>query len=493
MRYQHNGQFTRLSQFWTPTGGVTKATEDDDSGTYKTLARARFISQSRSGIFHLLPLGLRVQEKIERLVDKHMRAVGASKVSLSSISSQELWQKTGRWKPDGEFLSVQDRRKSGLLLAPTHEEEITSLVAGMVKSYRDLPLRLYQVSRKYRDELRPRSGLLRAKEFLMKDLYTFDVTPEAAMETYETVREAYDAFFQELGVPYLVAKADSGDMGGNLSHEYHLPSPAGEDTVWSCSKCSYIANDEVAEKRSAPKSPKATTECDSSTSKESIHDGDPCPQCSTGTLQSRRCIELGHTFHLGTRYSAPLNAGVTQSTDSKTESYAPLQMGCHGIGISRLIGALATSIPPPQSPKPSIQSAKTEDECSWPVSIAPFTIAVLRAPKIPNEDAERVIQHISHAPPSPGFEDVAHLIDIVLDDRGRDLGWQLKDSDLIGYPIVVVLGNTWMNKNSQRGDMAAEKDKVEVQCRRLGSKAVVTVGNLREHVDGLLRRMQGEK
>ncbi|KAF2491903.1 class II aaRS and biotin synthetase [Lophium mytilinum] len=203
---------------------------------------------AHSGVFYLLPLGLRVQEKLERMIDKHMRSIGASKLSLSSITSEDLQRRSGRYSENAELLRLKDRKESGFLLSPTHEEKITTSAAGIVKSYKDLPLRVYQISRKYRDERRPRQGLLRAKEFLMKDLYTFDSTPKMALETYSSVRKAYAAFFDELKIPYVVADADSGAMGGNLSHEYHFVSPIGEDHVCSCNKCHYVANEELAEK-----------------------------------------------------------------------------------------------------------------------------------------------------------------------------------------------------------------------------------------------------
>lgn len=176
-----------------------------------------------------------------------MLRIGASKVSLSSLSSEDLWQRSGRLDKGrtSELLRLEDRKGAKYLLSPTHEEEITTIIANAVHSYKDLPLRLYQVSRKYRDEPRPRQGLLRGREFLMKDLYTFDVTENAARKTYEHVREAYVAFLEDLRLPYLVARADSGNMGGTLSHEYHFASPQGEDTIVTCDQCDYSINEEL--------------------------------------------------------------------------------------------------------------------------------------------------------------------------------------------------------------------------------------------------------
>ena len=242
---QHDDRY-RLSNFFIPTQRRPNDATGPEYG-HDLLVRAGFLRQAYSGIFHLLPLGLRVLSKLENLIDKHMRRLGASKVSLSSLSSEELWQRSGRLDKgrSSELLRLEDRKGAKYLLSPTHEEEITTIIAHTVHSYKDLPLRLYQISRKYRDEPRPRQGLLRGREFLMKDLYTFDATEHAARETYELVREAYVAFLEDLKLPYIVARADSGNMGGTLSHEYHFASSSGEDTIISCDTCNYSINEEL--------------------------------------------------------------------------------------------------------------------------------------------------------------------------------------------------------------------------------------------------------
>lgn len=494
--------------------------------------------QAHSGVFHLLPLGLRVQNKLETLIDKHMQSIGASKASLSSITTETLWRQSGRYDANSELLRINDRRESGFLLSPTHEEEITSLVAGIVHSYKDLPLRLYQIGRKYRDERRPRQGLLRAKEFMMKDLYTFDHSHETALETYAAVRQAYTNLFDELKLPYLVADADSGNMGGKLSHEYHFVSPKGEDNVWSCNTCEYVANEELVEKRAETPSstseisplsftgistdrktliqimvprPSELPEKDSPSwdrvgdfvnlhavkkalpdsvsldtgieaaslsalssslpaSTETIQvidrainlqepsaiditatrPGAQCARCSSGTLSVQKAIEVAHTFHLGTRYSTPLHALVATPTSTTKQ---PLQMGCHGIGVSRLIGAIASLLYTPSG-------------LNWPRVIAPYEVAIVPAPQTSETDAQEVYDMLS-----------AH--DVVLDDRsGKNLGWKMKDADLIGYPIVVVLGRSW-----------TERREVELQCRRFGVKKDVKVEDVKSEVAALLERL----
>jgi prolyl-tRNA synthetase len=480
-----------------------------------------------------------VQNKVETLIDEHMQSIGASKTSLSSITTEMLWRQSGRYSANSELLRINDRRESGFLLSPTHEEEITALVAGMVHSYKDLPLRLYQIGRKYRDERRPRQGLLRAKEFVMKDLYTFDYSPEAALETYEAVRQAYSNLFTALKLPYLVADADSGNMGGKLSHEYHFVSPKGEDNVWSCDSCSYVANEELIEKKSidAPTSPdtlsfegistdrktritiripkpdtrnqaiqpswdltssyvnlhavkkalppeiELDTGIEASTLKQLLEQDIPknlivtdrslskqpdaiditltapgaaCPHCRNGKLDVQKAIEIGHTFHLGTRYSAPLNALIAMPSSPTKQ---PMQMGCHGIGVSRLIGAIASLLSDSRG-------------LNWPRVIAPYEAIILSTPHVEGGEPAQVYDAL-HEGGERGS------VDVVMDDRvGKSLGWKLKDADLIGYPVIVVLGRGWK-----------EKREVEVQCRRLGVKKEVGLSELRAEVLQLLEQL----
>ncbi|KAI1744054.1 class II aaRS and biotin synthetase [Xylaria scruposa] len=583
------GYFSRLSNFWLATGGITQTEREDG---HAKLVRAGYLRQSHAGIFHLLPLGERVQTKLENLIDKHMSQLGASKVSLSSISSQALWQRTNRLEGYGqELFRFNDRKEVPYILAPTHEEEITTLVAKTIKSYKSLPLRLYQIGRKYRDEIRPRHGVLRSREFVMKDLYTFDYSLQSALKTYEEARVAYNRLFDELKLPYLVAEASSGDIGGDLSHEYHLPSSIGEDNVISCTDCSYVANEELAAARPVslqdtsfsgnggaksstvaqvwrgiskdrktlvnvwyptsfknadinthalksvlpsldssledalplwdsvlstssstgqqpqvlnivdyrlgqqfaddlenephqfpmlpPQAPVELSQLDkqyvtSSTNGEPfntirIHDGDHCPRCTSGKLKIQKAIELGHTFHLGTKYSEALDARVqmpltmiedSQVVPTKSDSIGSvaMQMGCHGIGVSRIIGAVAEHL-------------ADERGLNWPRAIAPFEVVVIPGKNM-EEDAATISRSLTRS--SGTFAP----IDLVLDDRDDSFPWKLKDADLVGYPIIVVLGRKW-----------ASDRLCEVQCRRLGSVEFVSSENLQEHVNRLLAQL----
>ncbi|KAK7940791.1 prolyl-tRNA synthetase [Apiospora aurea] len=553
-----------LSKTWLPTGGLAQADKEDG---HSKLVRAGYLRQSHPGVFHMLPLGLRVQEKLERLIDKHMLSVGASKVSLSSLSSQALWERTKRLEAYGpELFRLNDRKAAPLLLAPTHEEEITTLVAKLVTSYKNLPLRLYQIGRKYRDELRPRQGVLRSREFLMKDLYTFDSSVDAALQSYEEVRAAYSRLFDELKIPYVVAEASSGDIGGDLSHEYHLPSSMGEDMVISCNSCSYVANEELAvakppsQDQSAAKArvwrgvskdrtflvnvwypnvpglsesdinthaiktvvpgldssmedsiafwtQDSTKESGSSqkvlklvnvvdrrmsptisesikgsshpqllpagsnldissikietiTRSESgqsinalrIRDGDNCAHCESGKLKVEKAVELGHTFHLGTRYSKPLGANVQM----RENVMAPVQMGCHGIGVSRIIGAVANHL-------------ADEKGLNWPRAIAPFEVVVIPGRGVQDEDAHEIYDQLVGE---------KQEVDVVLDDRVESFPWKMKDADTVGHPIIVLLGRRWLSDRM-----------CEVQCRRLKVKEDVAFDELPVYINNLLSQL----
>jgi len=435
----------RLSAFWTPTGGISKelSPETGQEDSHDALVRAGYIRQTHAGLYQLLPLGQRVQAKVEALLDGHMSGapVSAAKLALSTLSSVALWERSGRWDADRtELFTLRDRRGQRYLLAPTHEEEVTALVRDAVHSYRDLPLRLYQISRKFRDELRPRHGLLRTREFLMKDLYTFDVDREAALRTYESVTRAYRAFFDEFKLPYIVAEADSGAIGGDFSHEYHFVSRKGEDEVLTCGGCKYAANTEVA---------------------GGLDAGASCPKCGLRKLKKHVTVELGHTFFLGTKYSEPLDARVVVERGRKGDGGVPMQMGCHGIGVSRLIATMADLL-------------ADEKGLRWPRVMAPFDVVVVPGRDASDSDVRAVAGDLAAASRVGG----GVTIDAVIDDRAKELGWKLNDADLIGYPIIVVLGKRWK-----------DHEEAEVQCRGLGGyRQLVKRGELRQLVEDLLQK-----
>ncbi|PHH53254.1 Proline--tRNA ligase [Ceratocystis fimbriata CBS 114723] len=577
-----------LSNIWVPTGGITEAS--GDTSGHIQLLKAGFLRQSTLGMFHMLPLGLRVQKKIEALLDVYMQSVGGTRLGMSTISSKDLWVKSGRYQAmAAEAFQLQDRKESAYLLGPTHEEEMTNLVAKTVKSYKDLPLRLYQITNKYRDELRPRNGLLRGREFIMKDMYSFDIDTVSALKTYEEVRSAYAQFFSNLKLPFLVAEASTGDMGGSLSHEFHIESSLGEDTVISCSSCDYLVNDELAEARLPQSKEKTASQIDRNAIRvwrgitkdrktlvnawyassdsdatprvnqhaikslipdldPSIEDavpfwskalektgddgqtssairvvnlvdfrlgdsfisqldhqmalpeslrstktvftseiitspanspataplnllrvqsGDNCPRCTSGHLQLFNTLELGHTFHLGTRYSEPLGATVNLpavvSPSGKDEFKVPIQMGCFGIGVTRIIGAIAETMADSRGLR-------------WPAAIAPFQVAIVADKALVDEGA-KIYDNLA-ATSYCDFLGRNAFLDVVLDNRNAGIPWKLKDADLAGYPILVVVGKAFR-----------ELGQCEVQCRALDIKETKSVGELSAYICELLQKL----
>ncbi|KFP13825.1 hypothetical protein Z169_03061, partial [Egretta garzetta] len=328
-------------------------------------------------------------------------AGGGQKLNMPSLSSAELWRASGRWDGMGpELFRLADRHGKGYCLGPTHEEAVTELVAAQSNlSYKQLPLRLYQVTRKFRDEPKPRFGLLRSREFYMKDMYSFDASGEAARQTYNLVCDAYRSLFDRLGLPFVRVQAATGNIGGTVSHEFQLPADVGEDRLAVCPDGHFAANVETLNGEQTS-----------------------CPTCGEKLTQTRG-IEVGHTFYLGTKYSSVSNA-VFYSPDNKPQL---AEMGCYGLGITRILAA-------------SIEVLSTEDSIRWPSLIAPYQLCFIPPKKGSKEEEEgamlmeRVYDDLMEALP--------HLAgDSVLDDRTQlTIGRRLKDARKLGYPYVVVAG-----------------------------------------------------
>lgn len=466
--------------------------------------------------------------KLQSIIHKHMVAAGGEEVNLSLFSSSELWQKTGRWN-NTELFKLDDGETC---LAATCEEEITELVKNQLSSYKSLPLLYYQIKEKYRDEKRPRGGLLRGREFIMKDAYSFDVSEQSAMDTYEKVTQAYHGVFQELGLPYVRAEADTGDIGGSLSHEWHYVHAQGEDTVFVCDSCGSTTNMEktlsfpqeqqdctdVSVRYFTTKDKKTlvcayypstralqstlikeeipeldTTLCDESTILSQFSDpetmldkkvvrimdsrltsrshfpdfpipfvnrsfittltdvpivtaeaGEVCGSCEDGLLSSQRAIEVAHTFYLGDKYTRPLDCKVQVPGDNGVTEERSLIMGCYGIGLSRIIAAIA-------------DICKDEQGLNWPPAISPWTATI-----ICNGDIDSEIQKVLETVP----------MDMCIDSRPKiGVGKKIRQSQAMGIPMSVVIGK-----------------KVEVVTREKTEE--VTVGELAERMGNGARAKQ---
>ncbi len=368
---------------------------DAEIASHQLMLRAGMIRRLASGLYTWMPLGLRVLARVEAIVREEMDRAGCFELLMPAIQPAELWQATGRWEAmGGEMLKIKDRHERDFCFGPTHEEVITTLFKGEYRSYKQLPVTLYQIQTKFRDEIRPRFGVMRAREFLMKDAYSFHMDQASLDETYQRMRAAYIRVFERLGVEFRIVEADSGNIGGNRSEEFHVLAETGEDELMVAEGGSYAANVEVA---------------------GDLKEGDPSPD-GKGTIRKIRGIEVGHIFQLGDKYSQSLEVSVLD-TDGKL--VVP-QMGCYGIGISRIVGAV-------------IEQTHDDAGMHWPDAIAPFRLIL--AP-INYDRSERVRETCSRL-----YEELTTAgIDVALDDRGLRPGAMFADADLVGIPHRVVIG-----------------------------------------------------
>lgn len=408
LRHGAPGRARRLlrSQLFQPLSLQGEAAEEGRGAepscrSHRLMLQAGLIHAASPGCYSYLPPTVRAMEKLIRVMDEEMQAVGGQKVLMPSLSPAELWRASGRWDGMGpELFRLRDRHGKGYCLGPTHEEAVTELVAAQSNlSYRQLPLRLYQVSRKFRDEPRPRLGLLRSREFHMKDMYTFDASPQAARHTYDLLCAAYCSLFGRLRLPCVRVQAAAGSIGGTVSHEFQLPAEVGEDRLLLCPDGHFAANVETLSEEQTS-----------------------CPTCGEKLSQTRG-IEVGHTFYLGTKYSSVCNA-VFCSSDNKPQL---AEMGCYGLGVTRILAA-------------SIEVLSTEDSIRWPSLIAPYQLCFIPPKRGSKEEEEGAV--LLEQMCDAVAEALPHLAgDAVLDDRTQlTIGKRLKDANKLGFPYVIIAG-----------------------------------------------------
>lgn len=388
-----------LSKLLVPTTREIPA--DAEVISHQLLIRAGYIRRVANGIYNYLPLMVRVFQNIEKIIREEMNAAGAQELLMPILQPSEVWEASGRWSLYGELmLRVKDRHDRLYGLAPTAEEVITSLAMKELRSYKQLPVNLYQIQTKYRDEIRPRFGLLRGREFIMKDAYSFHVSQGDLDREYNTMTEAYLRIFNRLYLPTRIVKSDSGDIGGSISHEFMVipntkdgKQDSGENTIQFCSECNYAINDELNSKKTE----------------------EVCPECKNVKLETARGIEVGNIFQLGTKYSTSMNSTFT-GEDGKEQ---PFVMGCYGIGVSRVAAAL-------------IEFHHDEFGIIWPMSVTPYKVVV-----IPVNTTDKIQMALA-------LEVYSSLknrgIDVLLDDRDERAGVKFKDADLMGFPIRITVG-----------------------------------------------------
>lgn len=417
----------RLSQYFLPTLKETPAEAQITS--HRLMLRAGMINQTAAGIYTWLPLGLRVLEKIEKIVCEEQDRIGCHKVLMPTLQPADLWRKSGRYEDYGkEMLRFKDRHEREMLYGPTNEEVITDIVHQYVKSYRHIPQILYQIQWKFRDEIRPRFGVMRGREFLMKDGYSFDLDFESAKKTYERIFESYLRTFARMDLIAIPVRADPGAIGGDMSHEFQIVAPVGESTIYYDAAFENLASDEMT-LANVSKLYAAADE---------KHDATACP-IPSDQLKTARGIEIGHVFYFGTKYSEPLGAKVI-GPDGKE---IILEMGSYGIGVSRLVAAI-------------IEVYHDDKGISWPESVAPFKVGLLNV-KVGDKKAEVIAESLYHSLQNRGIE-------VLLDDREERAGTKFADMDLIGLPWQIIVGSK-----------AIDQGIVEVKNRRTGEREDLTI------------------
>ncbi|XP_015786113.1 probable proline--tRNA ligase, mitochondrial [Tetranychus urticae] len=359
------------------------------------------ISTITSGLHYVLPLATRSLAKLTAIIDQEMETIGCQKVILPTLGHLDLLQVSGKWSEHKEdIFTLNDRHKQALFMAPTHEEMFCSWLSREKLVEKQLPLYLYQVTSKFRDEARPRGGLLRGREFVMKDLYSFDATESDAHKSYDLVCQSYQNIFDRLKLNVIKTKADPGTIGGKHSHEYHLISDAGEDTIYICSQCNHSFSEEYMEKNAARSNHCANCKCD---------------------LQAKQSLEVGHAFYLSTRYTEPFKCFYR----SRLNTYCLLEMGSYGLGVTRILASC-------------VEILSTNRVIGWPALIAPYQICII-PPKTGSKEDNLGVTHLA--------EDLArHLnkytkADVVIDDRTElTIGHRVVDAKCLGIPIIIIAG-----------------------------------------------------
>jgi prolyl-tRNA synthetase len=411
----------KQSQLFAPT--LKEAPKDAEVRSHQVMTRAGMIKQVAAGVYAYLPLGLKVLQSIERIVREEMDALGANELLLPALTPADLWQESGRWDKYGpELMRLKDRKDRDFLLGPTHEEVITYVVRDYAKSYKKLPIALYQIQTKFRDELRPRFALMRGREFSMKDLYTFHTSEDDLDTWYQSVWQSYLRIFKRVGLDVKVVNSETGQMGGKSAHEFMVMSEVGEDTITYCDTCDYAANVEY--------------------SKLSV--GERCPSCDQGKILVAKGIEVGNIFKLGTKYSESMNAKFTNDQGKEQ----PIIMGCYGLGVSRTLMAI-------------VEQHTYDNGLIWPKEVRPYTYHILIAD---NTNGEQVRQAESL------YQSLKTKASVLLDDRSERLGSKFQDADLIGSPIVIVFGK----------DVA--DGYVEIHHRVMNQKERVVLKDIESHL-----------
>jgi len=433
----------RLSRYFLPI--LRETPKEAEIVSHRLMLRAGMIRQEAAGIYAWLPLGLKVLNKVNAIVREEQNRSGAIELLMPTIQSADLWRESGRYDAYGkEMLRIQDRHEREMLFGPTNEEMITEIFRGYVRSYKDLPLNLYHIQWKFRDEVRPRFGVMRSREFLMKDAYSFDLDQAGAVHSYNKMFVAYLRTFARMSLKAIPMRADTGPIGGNLSHEFIILASTGESEVFC--HADYL-NYEI---------PPADTDFDDIPGLQStvdkwtalyaatseMHDTAAFDAVPDDKRMSARGIEVGHIFYFGTKYSEPMGAKV-MGPDGQER---PVHMGSYGIGPSRLIAAI-------------IEASHDENGIIWPDAVAPFDVALLNL-KVGDSGTDAASERLYRELSAAGR-------DVLYDDRDERPGGKFATADLIGVPWQVLIGPKGLAEG-----------KVELKSRATGERELLSVDDV---------------
>jgi prolyl-tRNA synthetase len=400
----------KQSQLFLKTSKEKPKSADNISA--ELLIRAGFIDKLAAGIYTFLPLGLRVLRKIEDIIREEMNRIGGEEILMPVIHPKALWEESGRWdKMDPPLFRVKDRHDREYALGSTHEEVICALARERIESYKDLPRTLYQIQDKFRNEMRSTGGLLRVREFIMKDAYSFHANKKDLGSFYEKVSQSYEKIFGRLGLEAVRVEASSGTIGGKVSHEFMVVSATGEDNIVVC-ECGFGSNEEV------------------------VMSDKKCPKCES-IIKKDKAIEVGHIFQLGDKYSKIMNATFTDKNGKKKS----IEMGCYGIGLGRAMAAV-------------IETHHDEKGMIWPPSLSPFDIHLISLSKN-TKKAEEIYKKISKK------------YDVLYDDRDISAGEKLAEADLIGIAKRVIVSERTLKENKIELKLRSEKEAKHISVSAL--------------------------
>jgi len=391
---------------------------DAETISHKLMLKAGLIRQVASGVYNWLPIGVKVLRKVENIVRREMENSGAQEILMPMVQPGELWKESGRWQQYGqELLTFEDRHNREFCLGPTHEEVITDLCRNEIRSYKQLPVIFYQIQTKFRDEIRPRFGVMRSREFIMKDAYSFDLSEQQMDDSYQSMRDAYIRIFNSLGLDYRIVKADSGAIGGADSEEFHVLADSGEDLLAFSDKSDYAINAELLIESKSDQDPGSLEGQDSPDGK--------------GKLKLKRGIEVGHIFKLGRKYSESMKLTI----QSENGNIHP-EMGCYGIGISRIVAA-------------AIEQSHDDKGIIWSKEISPYTTALVEINPKGEENLKNLCTQIYTSLKERGHE-------VLWDDRDQSAGVKFSDMELIGIPQMIIIGEKSFRENKVEFKMRGE-------------------------------------